>query len=554
MSDEPTDGTTGPGEPNSDDSTAEIPAVPASGDAAPSGEPYPIDEEMLAAFLGEARPATSSASDETVAMTSASDETVAMTSASDETVAMAAVDVPTPEEDVQVSEAVAVEVVEPADEPAAAPEPITEAIAEPTPPRRSAWATTLTVTGIVLIAAAVGAAGVVVGRMTAPDPGVVISTQDTVEEDAVSPLMPVGPLPVPAPGTLIVTTARVPSSTWPVVLTAVEPLSDDTGTAPGYRLVNRGISGAQVASILASTFGATGSVTTTDTGWEVGSESAPRVVVINDPLFSWAYEDAAALATTTVGTEFAAVEAISLTTDTLTGIGVDISSVEYEVGVQDGRTVVSAWQVVGGQRTQLGWRFVFDSDGTILAASGFSSGFEAVPDYPVVGAATAVTRSQQSPWTALPASPITGPTDGSAPTAAASPSSTGGPTVDLPLSSVDVVSAELGLAQYWQPDGSILLLPSYILTGADGSTWSLLAVAEPAVSFVPRPFPLSEDAVGFVAEPFPSSAPDLGDELGESMTDPLDSEPSLPPLEDDGMVDESGEPVIAPTEDPAASQ
>jgi hypothetical protein len=60
--------------------------------------------------------------------------------------------------------------------------------------------------------------------------------------------------------------------------------------------------------------------------------------------------------------------------------------------------------------------------------------------------------------------------------------------------------------------------------------------------------------VGFVAEPFPSSAPDLGDELGGSMTDPLDSEPSLPPLEDDGMVDESGEAVIAPTEDPAASQ
>lgn len=546
MSDEPTDGTTGPGEPTSDDTTAEIPAVPAPADAAPSGEPYPIDEEMLAAFLGEARPSSPSASDDTVATPSASDETVATPSASDETVAMAAVDLPTPDETVGTPETDVVEVVASADEPAPAP--------EPTPARRSAWATTLTVTGIVLIAAAVGAAGVVVGRMTAPSPGVVVSTQDVVEEDAVSPLMPVGPLPVPAPGTLIVTTARVPSSTWPVVLTAVEPLPDDTATAPGYRLVNRGISGAQVASIVASTFGATGSVTTTDTGWEVGAEGAPCVVVVNDPLFSWTYEDTAALATTTVGTELPAVEAISLTTDTLTGIGVDISSVEYEVGLQDGRTVVSAWQVVGGQRTQLGWRFVFDSDGTILAASGFSSGFEAVPDYPVVGAATAVTRSQQSPWTALPASPITGPTDGSAPTTAPSPSSTGGPTVDLPLSRVDVVSAELGLAQYWQPDGSILLLPSYILTGADGSTWSLLAVAEPAVSFVARPFPLSEDAVGFVAEPFPSSEPDLGDSTGDGATDPLVTDPAQPPLEDDGMVDDSGEPVIAPTEDPAASE
>lgn len=545
MSDEPTDGTTGPGEPNSDDSTAEIPAVPTSAGAAPSGEPYPIDEEMLAAFLGEAHPSSTPASDETVASPSASDDTVASTSATDETVAMAPVDLPTPDEPAETD---VVEVVESADEPASAPEPT----AEPTPPRRSAWATTLTVTGIVLIAAAVGAAGVVVGRLTAPDPGVVISTQDVVEEDAVSPLMPIGPLPVPAPGTLIVTTARVPSSTWPVVLTAVEPLPDDTGTAPGYRLVNRGISGAQVASILASTFGATGSVTTTDAGWEVGSDGTPRVVVVNDPLFSWTYEDAAALATTTVEPEFPAVEAISLTTDTLTGIGVDISSVEYEVGVQDGRTVVSAWQVVGGQRTQLGWRFVFDSDGTILAASGFSSGFEAVPDYPVVGAATAVTRSQQSPWTALPASPITGPTDGSAPSSVASPSSTGGPTVDLPLSRVDVLSAELGLAQYWQPDGSILLLPSYILTGADGSTWSLLAVAEPAVSFVPRPFPLSEDAVGFVAEPFPS--PEPSDALDETVEEFVEPDTVLPPTEDDGMVDDSGQPVAPPTEDPAASQ
>lgn len=538
MSDEPTGGTTGPDKPTSDDSTAEIPVVGTSGDAASSGEPYPIDEEMLAAFLGEARPST--------------------TSASEVTVALAAIDIPAPEEVVETVEEQASEA-----EAGRAPEPTTEPTPEPTPkvataaaapeqtrPRRSAWATTLAVTGSVLVVAAVGAAGVVVGRVTAPDPGIVVATPDVVEEDAVAPLMPVGPLPVPAPGTLIVTNARVPSATWPVVLTAVEPLPDDTGMAPGYRLVNRGISGAQVASILASTFGATGTVATTDRGWEAGSDGAPRVVVVNDPLFSWTYEDAAALATTMVGPEYAAVEAISATTDTLTGIGVDISSVEYEVGVQDGRTVVSAWQVVGGQRTQLGWRFVFDAEGTILAASGFSSGFEAVPDYPVVGAATAVTRSQQSPWTALPASPITGPTDGSVPSASASPAATSGATVDLPLSRVDVVSAELGLAQYWQPDGSILLLPSYILTGADGSTWSLLAVAEPAVSFVARPFPLSEDAVGFVAAPFPSSAPDLGD----TTVDSLESDAPLPPLEDDGMVDDGGEPVMAPTEDPAASQ
>ena len=49
-------------------------------------------------------------------------------------------------------------------------------------------------------------------------------------------------------------------------------------------------------------------------------------------------------------------------------------------------------------------------------------------------------------------------------------------------------------------DGSILLLPSYILTGADGSTWSLLAVAESAVRFVTQPYPLDGEQPGFVPQ------------------------------------------------------
>jgi len=484
----------------------------------------------------------------------------------------------------EVDEAVeVVEVVEadekpepaPEPEPEPAPEPEPEAQPEPEPPSepapetvagpvshaapgRSGWSTTLTVLGLVLILAAVGVGGVYFGRMSAPQAAVVIPTEGAAQEQEMAPIMAVGPLPVPAPGTVIVTTARVPAATWPVVLTASTPLPDDGGTAPGYRLVNQNISGAQVASVLASTFGVVGSVTQTASGWEIGSPDEPHVVVTSDPLFSWTYEDPAALSLIPIAAPYAATDAISTATQVLSGIGVDISTVEYQLDETDGRTGVSAWQLVDEQRTQLGWRLVFESDGTVLKASGFSSGLEAVPDYPIVGAASAVTRSQQSPWTALPASPITGPADGMAEPVTPATTAAGVPTVQLSLSAVDVVSAELGLAQYWQADGSILLLPSWILTGADGSTWSLLAVAEPAVSFADQPYPLDADPTGFVAGPFPTPEPDaLADELLEESLaedDDLTDDSADGTAIEEGVVDENGDTTFDPAaSDPAAS-
>ena len=55
------------------------------------------------------------------------------------------------------------------------------------------------------------------------------------------------------------------------------------------------------------------------------------------------------------------------------------------------------------------------------------------------------------------------------------------------LLEIGVTDAELGLAQYWQPDGSVLMLPSYTVTGEDGSTWSVLAVEDEYVQFVDEP-------------------------------------------------------------------
>lgn len=543
MTDEPStkEGAEDPA-PRADDATAELPVVtpePAR------QEEFPIDEAMLAAFLGEVAPPAAEAAvvAEDVAV-GAEDEVVA------EDEAVGAED-----------EVVAKDEPEPvmADEPEVQPAVAAAGAGAHAAPRRRGRSA-LTVIGIILIILAVGAAGVLVGRLTAPDPGVVIQKETVVEEDVAAAPMAVGPLPVPAPGTVVITTARVPSAIWPVVLTGGESLSDSAGTAPGYRLVNSGISGAQVAGVLATTFGAPGSVQETSSGWQVGADGEPTVTVVNDPLFSWTYADDAALAIPVAGDPMEPAIALGEATEVLQGIGVDISTVEFEIEIVDGRSAVNAWRVIEGQRTQLGWRLVFDTDGTVLQASGFSSGLEAVPDYPIVGAASAVARSQQSPWSALPASPITGPIDSTE--AAAPPSAAAGaPRVDLPITTVAVTGAEIGLAQYWQPDGSVLLLPSWILTAADGSTWSLLAVAEPAVTFVDQPFPIDVGAPGFVAGALPSSSDEVVVDEDVVSDEQLTDDELLPgeagegaPLVDEGTVEDSGDVVFDPSADPAAEQ
>lgn len=359
--------------------------------------------------------------------------------------------------------------------------------------------------------------------------------------------MAVGVMPSSVSPILTVTGVRAAAPT--AVLSAAPGLSDSPGTATGYRLVNGGISGGQIAAVLASTFGASGTPEQDGITWTVGDAGQPTLRVTADPLFSWSFVDPARLASPAIGVPVDASQAIELATALLSGIGVDTSAVDWQVDRYADRTVVIAWQLVDEERTQLAWQLAIDPEGNVLQASGFSAGIEAVPGYDVVGAATAIARSQTAPWWVLgpslveaapetdqPASepvdeatpapsasaavsddPVFGgsaspsaaasvsPSGSAAPsgdasaTASATPAASDAPaTVDVlptapqltvPVADVTVVDAELGLAQYWQPDGSVLMLPSYLLTGEDGSRWSLLAVTDPFVQFEPAPAP-----------------------------------------------------------------
>jgi len=147
---------------------------------------------------------------------------------------------------------------------------------------------------------------------------------------------------------------------------------------------------------------------------------------------------------------------------------------------------VTGWQVIAGQRTQAGWRMTFTADGQVTQASGFAATPIEIPDLPLLDATAALVRARQPQWSAL------GPTLLAAapkppPSRAPSPAKEAGPDASTSTGALDqrlISSAELGLAQFSQPDGRLLILPAYVLTAEDGSTWSLVAVADEALSLV----------------------------------------------------------------------
>jgi hypothetical protein len=182
-------------------------------------------------------------------------------------------------------------------------------------------------------------------------------------------------------------------------------------------------------------------------------------------------------------------EAVAQAKEVLAAVGVDPDSVEWEVYRDDYSASATAWQVVNGQRTNMAWSFAYSQTGQLQWASGFAAELVEVPAYPIVGARTAIERMKDPRWNSLlGGGPIYAARD-VAVSSAAQPGTSepvtkdGRPVISMPVSTVVIDKAELGLTQYSQPDGSVLLVPAYVLTGADGSTWSVLAITEEYVDF-----------------------------------------------------------------------
>jgi len=320
-----------------------------------------------------------------------------------------------------------------------------------------------------------------------------------------------------------------------------EGLPDEPGTAAGYRLDSTGVDLEALARQLGAAFGIKGDPVDQEYGWMVGATdgTGPTIWVGEDATVSWSFSDptqdpwscgvvslpepAPADGSTeggsnAAGSEPAAPEACKpevapiserdavrearkiLATLGVSDKPVDGIDVEWESGSDDYTTWVTAWQRVDGQRTQLSWSFTFAGE-SVAWANGFAAGLEKVPSYPIVGALTAVTRSSDPRFAAFGPTPLdfggvvpmeSAREDG---TVSSDASVSSGSSPAVPKSDprrvqvwwdpATVTGAELTLAQYWQPDGTLLILPAYRVTTADDrGTWAIIAVAPTAVEFV----------------------------------------------------------------------
>ncbi|CAB4912923.1 MAG: hypothetical protein F2923_09240 [Actinobacteria bacterium] len=262
---------------------------------------------------------------------------------------------------------------------------------------------------------------------------------------------------------------------------AAKDLSNVKSTAIGYRVSAGGVKPIELAAVIAQQFGVTGKPIKGDNNSYVvsGQAQGPEVTVYSDPLVRWHYTDQRLIAGEPVNQDTAKKIATTL----LAPLGVPVSSAEWQITTDQNRVVVRAWLVLKGLRTELGWTVVVAPDGEVVWADGFAAALVAVPGYPVLGAVDALDRALEPGWAFAGPTPWTG--SGSTVLLAVPgpvPTVKGRPVLVAGVQQLLVNKAELGLAQFWQPDGSLLILPSYIVNTDDDRKWSLLAVGDAYVT------------------------------------------------------------------------
>jgi hypothetical protein len=236
------------------------------------------------------------------------------------------------------------------------------------------------------------------------------------------------------------------------------------------------------------------------------------------------------------GPQPSADDATAALREVMTAIGLDPAQFQFstpDVG-QPASTSVTAERVIDGQGTGLTWNATVVADG-VQSLYGQLAPVVDLGEYPVVGATTAVQRmadprfgagstgfmplardgvavadgaatpetepvapQSPAPEATTPQSPAAEPTapettdpepttpdPGStdAPAATTPPTATPGSPIAWPVQQVTITEAQRGLTQLFQADGAVILAPAYLLTGDDGSTWSVLAVADSGLAF-----------------------------------------------------------------------
>jgi hypothetical protein len=196
--------------------------------------------------------------------------------------------------------------------------------------------------------------------------------------------------------------------------------------------------------------------------------------------------------------------ALSFAKEKFAALGFDSTSANWSVtdgGAMWGYTgdlagsykLVTAKVMIDGLDSMQSWTMTIGPDNTILSANGFFANFIPTVEYETVGAKTAIERSQAGLWFNLPPQEVY--KEGmvypmeigtSANPTAVTKNSAGQPILDANVDRVTVSSAERSLITWYLTDGSMILLPAYLLSESeskDSRQWLQLAIADKYVDF-----------------------------------------------------------------------
>lgn len=278
-------------------------------------------------------------------------------------------------------------------------------------------------------------------------------------------------------------------------------LSDAAGSGQAWGYDAASTFSAETAARLAAALGVSGDPSLNYGSWHVGSLdwTAAALDLSSDGTTSFYFSDPAfnpwvENSSTTGATPEAATAAL---TDVMTALGVDPAGFTITVdSTQDPHiTSVSATSVQAAGTSAGTWSAAVTTDG-LYSLNGSLAPLVDLGTYAVVSPQAAVERLGDERFGATQdfsafdegAVPATRdmvsvlPDDPTAiPTLPGTPAP--GAAFAWPVANVTITAATLGTSTYYQPDGSVTLLPTYTLTGSDGSSWTVLAVADAHLDF-----------------------------------------------------------------------
>jgi hypothetical protein len=285
-------------------------------------------------------------------------------------------------------------------------------------------------------------------------------------------------------------------------------LSTTAGTASAYTFDPRTASNAERVTAFAAALGVHGTAKKMGGSWLVGAQdgTAPYLSANLDGMLSFYFTnpqinpwqcglDASSTLPCDPPSDLPNQEAaIAALHSLIASAGRDPKAFEYTSDMPEGSFTRSAqaWPIVDGRRIDQPWGLELTGAGT-YSASGALADIVPLGDYSIVSEKEAFERLSDPRFgaqiTGVPIALRSKTTLGTpewAPPTEPPATPRAGTSLSWPVNKVDIISARLGLATQWQLDTSVLVVPAYEFTDADGGTWSVIAVADSKLNFATK--------------------------------------------------------------------